>query len=136
MNARLLAAGDTTLKELGLTSARWQVLGAIANSDDRVTVADIARTMGLTRQGVQRTVNDLVASELVSLEENPRHRRAKIVALTPSGYETHLAALNVWREQWTVAMEEILDDDEMTETTSRLRRLRGLLQNKTRRPLV
>ena len=32
LNGALLASGDTLVKDLGLTSARWQVLGAIALS--------------------------------------------------------------------------------------------------------
>ena len=32
LNGRLLAAGDHLVSDLGLTSARWQVLGAIAHS--------------------------------------------------------------------------------------------------------
>ena len=31
LNGRLLIAGDRLVGELGLTSARWQVLGAIAD---------------------------------------------------------------------------------------------------------
>ena len=54
LNGRLLAAGDGLVADLGLTSARWQVLGAIAASPVPLPVASIARNMGLSRQGVQR----------------------------------------------------------------------------------
>ena len=50
LNGRLLAAGDRMVEDLGLTSARWQVLGAVALA--AAPVAWIARNMGLTRQGV------------------------------------------------------------------------------------
>ncbi len=49
-------AGDQLLAEFGLTSARWQVLGAVALSGAPQPVASIARNMGLTRQAVQRVV--------------------------------------------------------------------------------
>ena len=51
LNGRLLAAGDRLVAKLGLTSARWQVLGAIALSPSAEPVARLARNMGLHRQG-------------------------------------------------------------------------------------
>src|SRR5215210_6586367 len=52
LNGRLLAAGDALVRDLGLTSARWQVLGAVAMSPVPLPVSHIARNMGLSRQGV------------------------------------------------------------------------------------
>ena len=48
VNGRLIAAGDILVKDIGLTGARWQVLGAIATSSIPLPVAHIARRMGLT----------------------------------------------------------------------------------------
>jgi DNA-binding MarR family transcriptional regulator len=83
LNGRLLAAGDRMTRPAGQTSARWQVLGAI--DPDPRTVSQIARAMGLTRQSVQRTADRLAAEGVVSYVDNPAHRRAKLVALTPRG---------------------------------------------------
>lgn len=85
LNGRLLVAGDRLVAELGLTSARWQVLGAIALSDRPQPVAWLARSMGLNRQGVQRIVNELQKEGLVAFKPNPNHRRAHFVILTGSG---------------------------------------------------
>ncbi len=51
MYGDLLAAGDALVGDLGLTSARVQVLAPIALSPVPLPVAHIARNMGLTRQG-------------------------------------------------------------------------------------
>jgi DNA-binding MarR family transcriptional regulator len=83
LNGRLQAAGDRLTGDLGLSTARWQVLGAIKFGV--FTVSQISRAMGLTRQAVQRVVHDLVGLGLVSLEDNPEHRRAKLVHLTEAG---------------------------------------------------
>ena len=85
LNGALLTAGDALVGDLGLTSARWQVLGAIDGSPVPLPVAHIARNMGLTRQAVQRSVDDMRADSLVHLEENPYHRRALLVVMTPEG---------------------------------------------------
>ncbi len=84
-NGRLLAAGDQLAGPVGLTSARWQVLGAIALAAAPQPVANLARNMGLTRQAVQRTVNELSAEGFVGFDANPHHQRAKLVVLTKKG---------------------------------------------------
>lgn len=82
-NGQLLAAGDRLTKEFGLSSALWQVLGAVDEAP--VSVAQIARNMGLTRQSVRRTANVLMKRGFVTFEENPNHRRAKLVVPTDNG---------------------------------------------------
>ncbi|KMO09704.1 MarR family transcriptional regulator, partial [Methylobacterium indicum] len=81
LNGDLLTAGDALVDDLGLTSARWQVLGAVALSPVPLPVAHIARNMGLTRQAVQRVVDDLHEVGFVRIDPNPHHRRAHLVAL-------------------------------------------------------
>ncbi len=92
LNGCLISAGDDLVSDLGLTSARWQVLGAMALAPAAETVARLARSMGLRRQGVQRIVNELAAEGIVVLEDNPHHRRAKLVRLTKTGEELFQAA--------------------------------------------
>jgi DNA-binding MarR family transcriptional regulator len=82
-NGQLLAAGDRLMKALSLSSARWQVLGAIAEGP--ATVAQIARMMGLARQSVQRIADVLAEEGLVRFDPNPNHRRASLLRLTEEG---------------------------------------------------
>jgi DNA-binding MarR family transcriptional regulator len=99
LNGDLLAAGDALVVDLGLTSARWQVLGAIALSPVPLPVAHIARNMGLTRQAVQRLVDDMRADGMVSLGPNPHHRRAMLVVMTEVGAAAYRAA-SARQERW------------------------------------
>lgn len=85
LNGRLLVEGDRLVAAIGLTSARWQVLGAVAYAEHPQPVAWLARSMGLNRQGVQRIVNELENDGLLELAENPHHRRAHLVLLTGAG---------------------------------------------------
>ena len=82
-NGRLLAAGDRLTAPLGLSSARWQVLGAIEQRP--LPVAQIARNMGVSRQGVQRIADSLEAEGIVVYSSNPNHERAKLVNLSQRG---------------------------------------------------
>lgn len=82
---RLIGTGNVLVAHLGLTSAWWQVLGALRYSPVPLPTASIARNMGLTRQAVQRIVDLLAERGLVTFQDNPHHRRAKLVVLTDAG---------------------------------------------------
>lgn len=99
LNGALLASGDALVKDLGLTSARWQVLGAIAFSPVPLPVAHLARNMGLTRQAVQRSVDEMLSDGLVRLDPNPHHRRAMLVTMTERGTSAYRAA-SERQERW------------------------------------
>jgi DNA-binding MarR family transcriptional regulator len=96
LNGALIALGDALMAPLGLTSARWQVMGAIAEARGALPVAGIARNMGLVRQSVQRIVNELSELDLVYLAPNPHHRSAKLVHLTEGGAALFEAACARW----------------------------------------
>lgn len=98
-NGLLLAAGDLLAAEHGLTSARWQVLGAIAIAQRPLTVPQVARRMGLTRQSVHTTVNRLLADRLVELVPNADHRRSQLVRLTELG-EARYTAIDEKQADW------------------------------------
>jgi DNA-binding MarR family transcriptional regulator len=85
----LIALGNRLSEGTGLTSARWQVLGAIALAGRPLTVAQIARTMGLTRQSVQRLVDELETAGIVRRTAHPESRRARLVALTDAGQSAY-----------------------------------------------
>ena len=92
LNGLLVIEGDQLIRDLGLTSARWKVLGALSNSGP-MTVPDIARMMGQSRQAVQRLTNELVNDGLLATQINPGHRRAKFLVLTDDGKHAYEQAM-------------------------------------------
>lgn len=99
VSSRLLLAGDHLVAPLGLTSARWQVLGTIIAAGTPQPVSWLARDMGGNRQNVQRIVNDLEREGWVTFADNPHHRRASLVVLTAAGqrvFETAMALEAPW----------------------------------------
>ncbi|MFI8975521.1 MarR family winged helix-turn-helix transcriptional regulator [Nocardia asteroides] len=50
-----------------------------------MTVPEMGRAQALSRQFVQRMVNDAIAAELVEVRPNPRHQRSVLIALTARG---------------------------------------------------
>lgn len=127
LNGRLLLAGDRLVAGLGLTSARWQVLGAIALSPVPEPVARLARNMGLNRQGVQRIVGELVAEGFVELKDNPHHRSAKLVVMTAKGAQAYDAALRA-QTPWVNMLGEGFDSKSIEKAGQVLERLRHRLE--------
>lgn len=135
LNGALLAEGDALVLDLGLTSARWQVLGAIALSPVRLPVAHIARNMGLTRQAVQRVVDDMRADGLVQLEPNPHHRRAMLVIMTEQG-EAAYAQAGARQERWAGKLAADLSPLAIEAASTLLRTLRQRLNTSDGQPFI
>ncbi|MEV8594564.1 MarR family transcriptional regulator [Streptomyces sp. NPDC052012] len=83
LNGQFLAIAEELARPAGLTAAWWQVLGAVLT--EPLPVSGIARTMGITRQSVQRIADLLVERGLAEYRPNPAHRRAKLLAPTERG---------------------------------------------------
>lgn len=115
------AAGDKLTEPWGLSSARWKALGAIARSGRPLHVAQIARNMGLTRQAVQRLVNEMVDGGLLAFDDNPDHQRARLVMLTQRGKKVY-AEIMQEQVRWSNELAEgispqALENAERTMTT-------------------
>jgi DNA-binding MarR family transcriptional regulator len=93
----LAGAGDALARPAGQTSARWQVLAAA--EDAPVTVAQIARALGLARQSVQRLADVLEREGLTAYGDNPEHQRAKLLRLTPHG-RAALSTIQLAQRAW------------------------------------
>ena len=58
-----------------------------------LTVPQIAEMRSTSRQRMQRLADELAAEGLVEFIDNPKHRRSKLVRLTPQG-DARYRALN------------------------------------------
>jgi len=124
LNGALLAAGDALTGDLGLSSARWQVLGALETAP--LTVSQVARNMGLTRQSVQRIANNLVDDGLLAPQDNPQHKRARLLRLTDLG-RRRLATINQRQAGWADALAAAVPAAAVPAATATLEALRRQL---------
>jgi DNA-binding MarR family transcriptional regulator len=131
LNGCLLIAGDALVADVGLTSARWQVLGAIALSPVPLSVAQIARNMGLTRQAVQRLANEMERGGLVRFGPNPHHQRAKLVLLTARGKAAYDVAMKR-QAPWANSLSNGLSIKQIEAATATLRTIRQRLEGRSR----
>jgi DNA-binding MarR family transcriptional regulator len=87
---RFRTEGERIAATVGQTQARWQVMSAASTAS--LTVAQIARRLGVTRQNVQRIADLLVNEGWATFEPNPDHRGSPNLVLTKRG-QTTLAQL-------------------------------------------
>ena len=64
-----------------------------------MSVAQIARVLGVARQGVQRLADVLEGEGLIAYADNPQHQRAKLVRLTAEG-AARLGAIEIAQAGW------------------------------------
>jgi len=114
VNNLTLTWGDRLVAPFGLTSARWQILGAIVFAERPQPVAWLARDLGANRQNVQRIVNDLHKEGLIVFQPNPHHRRAQLVVLTEKGQQAYDAAIGTYDPKASALAEGLAISDIQT----------------------
>ena len=121
------ARGEAVAKMVGQTQARWQVLSA-ASGEPR-TVPQIARRLGVTRQGVQRLADLLARDGLARFETNPDHKTSPYLVLTTKGRAT-LAQLSDAAARAHRLTADRLDDSEVQNLHRGVRRLLAALNSR------
>ncbi len=118
LNGEFLAAAEMITRPHALTPARWQVLGATL--DDPLPVAEIARRvgLGLARQSVQRVADALVDEGWATWNDNPAHRRSRLLSPTDEG-RAAVRELATEQHAWADAVGDRVGRDDL-QTLGRL----------------
>jgi len=122
INGLLLSAGDELVEPMGLTSARWQVLGALALSERPISAPQIAAAMGITRQGAQKQINHLVQENLLEAVANPTNRRSPLFRLTQEGDNLY-ARVEGLQAEWVNSLASGIPTKELEASTRVLEKL-------------
>jgi DNA-binding MarR family transcriptional regulator len=127
MNATVQKSGTRLMRGTGITNARWQTLSELFALEQRVTVSELARHMGLTRQAIQRLADDMAKDGLVEFVENPGDARAMHLLLTEAGRATYDDALE--REwQWSNAIAADFDAEQIDRAVALLEAITQKIQ--------
>ncbi len=126
VNGGLIEAGDRLCAPVDLSSARWQVLGVVEHGP--APVAHVARSMGLARQSVQQTADALKRNGLIEYRQNPHHRRAKLMCMTPAGREA-LDYVQDRLAEWSTEIQSELDLDSLETALALLRQVGDILDD-------
>jgi DNA-binding MarR family transcriptional regulator len=124
----LVNEGDQMGQEYGVTSARWKILGALFLAGEPQTVPQIARRMGLTRQGVQRLVDAMHKDDLLLFSANPDHKRAKLIELSDLGKDIFIK-LDEKQIGWASSRSSDIPQDELETALSVLKKISAAIDS-------
>jgi DNA-binding MarR family transcriptional regulator len=95
-------------------------------------VAQIARAWWLARQSVQRVADLLVDDGLAVYEDNPSHRRAKLVRITAAGLTT-LRTIRLAQKAWADQLGEDIGEGDLRAINERLPAVIAALERRSAR---
>jgi DNA-binding MarR family transcriptional regulator len=124
-------SGEMIAAQVGQTQARWQLMSVL--SEGQWTVPDAARELGVTRQGVQRIADELVADGLAQYVPNPRHQRSPFVQLTARGSDT-LGKITAAARRTNLKMARMFTAEQLDQTRELLSRIIATLQERSSNP--
>jgi len=131
LHGRLQEAAQTLAAAGELTAAHWQVIGGVL--DEPRSVAEIARRMGMARQGVQRIADLLVDRGLATYQPNPAHRRAKLLAPTEAGFWA-VRRISLVQHPWATHVGEQIGARDLRTALKTMQRLTAALEAENHPP--
>ena len=132
LRGRLVTAARDVNDERGLQShSQSLLLTAVVRAPEPPTVARIARSLGLARQSVQRTANELAQAGYVRFDDNPHHKRARQLVPTEAGLEIYGRSVDA-RGRWADQVGSAIGAEELARATETLRRIRLHLEQRER----
>jgi len=125
LRSRLVESAEDIAARAGLTSAHWQILGAVEHA--AAPVAQVARNLGLTRQAVQETADAMARDGLIEFIDNPDHKRARLMVPTTKARKA-LDALRPPQRQFASLMGGRHSLEELQTTLDVLHKARAMLE--------
>lgn len=110
--ALLVAQGDKLAESAGLSSAKWKILGVLAQARKPLTVPQIGRSMNQSRQAVQRLVDLMRDDGLLLDSDNPNHKKARLFRMSDKGQKIFVD-LNELQVPWANEIAENIDRQEL-----------------------
>jgi DNA-binding MarR family transcriptional regulator len=112
--------GEELAGSVGQTQARWQTMWVIDSG--LLTVPQVARRLGVSRQNVQRIADELRDERLLRLVDNPDHKTSPLLELTATG-RAHLARINTAADEVHERMLAYISEPEIKTLRTMLRKL-------------
>ena len=95
LHGRLDSVLADVYQAIGISKLEGSVLSVVECTTTPLTVPQIARILGHSRQAIQGAVTNLQVAELLGTARNPHHKRSSLLRITPAG----LAAVAQARQQ-------------------------------------
>jgi DNA-binding MarR family transcriptional regulator len=122
----IVSHGDRLSGHWGLNSAKWKTMGAIALAKTAITGPDIARSMALTRQAVQKQLDSLIESGMVVRAPNAVDGRAPLYGMTRRGERIYKEVTEAWTKR-SMELGSMFDEAQLQSAVTTLNKLRHSL---------
>lgn len=119
----LITTCGTLVMDQGISHARWQLIWFISFKKVAMTVPDIAKSLGISRQGIQKQIDILLNDGLICLQENPANKRSPKYLISPKGQALHDHIESVVFFPWIEKMSENYDEKDLKKMVSQLDQL-------------
>lgn len=107
--------------------AQQLLLSAVVRAKEPLTVARIARSLGYSRQAVQRVANELAAAGHVCFIDNQRDARTRLLVPTQRGIDAY-AHCNDANIEWADEIGTLVGVTEVARATEVVRQVRQYLE--------
>ncbi len=115
--------------DLGVTLARVEALGVLADRDGSCRVQDIADDLCITVGAASKLVDRLEHQGLARRTANPRDRRSSLITLTDDGRRTHRAGAQGLERHLRAHLSASYDRADITQMTTRMVAARSQLRS-------
>lgn len=127
LNGRLRSIFEGTTAQSGLKAMEMAVLAAVSGAHTPPTVSQIGRSLGHPRQVIQRAANALVDADMITMTDNPDHKRAPLLIMTAAG-EKKKAEADARAVEAADDLLESLDQKQCEQLTREMRVMRRKLE--------
>ncbi len=122
MGSRLLDIGESMLAESKLTVSRSRVLGVVLDSPEPLSISDVARQLGLSRQAVLVLARKMETDRLIDCLPDPNGGRSVLLRATKAGRDEHVSA-NASQIKYFESLSDVLDKEQLGSTLPILQKL-------------
>jgi len=122
---RLNVGGERMFAAVGQTPGKVSLMRSLKEEGPQ-SVAQLARSRPVARQGVQRMADELATAGLIQFVPNPSHRRAKLARLTTRGQRLMEKAM-AGELRWAARLAHNFSEREIETTRDVIRRLKQIL---------
>ena len=111
ISEKLYTEGDFIYKEAGIDfkTAWYPAYYALACAKEKLTINEIAQSVGFTHITVKNVLKELKEKDLVFVMANPDDGRSKLVGLSENGKALLKVLVPVWKE-YSKALDSIYDN--------------------------
>jgi DNA-binding MarR family transcriptional regulator len=130
----LALKSNELLQPQGINASMRAVLEFLDREEPQ-TVPQMAKARDVSRQHIQKIVNELLKEKLVEIIQNPAHKRSSLIQRTKQGKKC-FNELKQREEQLFKEMARSFSDKDLHSTALTLRSLRDFLNSDTCRKLI